>query len=76
MRHIQERQRSTEIGSHIPASVKYLRYVSRPSNRPQSNMLKMFVRKLRGEHVETSDRERETILVCAHFSRRRNTLFI
>ena len=57
MRHIQERQRSTEIGSHIPASVKYLRYVSRPSNRPQSNMLKMFMRKLIGEHIETSDRE-------------------
>jgi len=27
------------MGSHILASVRYLRYISRPSNRTQSNML-------------------------------------
>ena len=47
------------MGSHILASVRYLRYVSRPSNRPQLNMLKTFIRKLSGEHVGMSSKERD-----------------
>ena len=39
VRCMQQRQKIAESGSHIPASVRYLRYISSPLKSPQSNML-------------------------------------
>jgi len=40
VRCMQEMQRSAERGSHMPASDRYLRYVSTALNRTQLNMLR------------------------------------
>jgi len=39
VRCMQQMQRIAERGSHILASIRYLRYISSPSNNAQSNML-------------------------------------